>query len=106
MRSSKLQSALKTVMLGLGLMLAGCATTQPGAEEDQYATHDPLIVLSGEEGYYHFVGLTIRAGAWHGVYSMTSGNVFEHCDVKFNGGQAASSATVSFFQVGAALLHR
>ncbi|HVZ72651.1 MAG TPA: right-handed parallel beta-helix repeat-containing protein [Polyangia bacterium] len=51
-----------------------------------YATHDPLIVLYGEQGYYHFVGLTIRAGAWHGVYSETSGNVFEHCDVKFNGG--------------------
>jgi hypothetical protein len=27
-------------------------------------------------------------------------------DVKFNGGQAAGSATVSFFQVGASLMHR
>src|SRR6185295_3852732 len=27
-------------------------------------------------------------------------------DVKFNGGQAAGSATVSFFQVGASLIHR
>jgi hypothetical protein len=27
-------------------------------------------------------------------------------DVKFNGGQAASSATVSFFQVGASLTRR
>jgi hypothetical protein len=26
--------------------------------------------------------------------------------VKFNGGQAAGSATVSFFQVGASLMHR
>jgi phospholipid-binding lipoprotein MlaA len=43
MRSNTMQSALKTVLVALSLMLAGCATTsQPGAEDEQYSAHDPL----------------------------------------------------------------
>ena len=37
-----MHSALKTVLVALGLMLAGCATSQPGAEDDEYSVHDPL----------------------------------------------------------------
>ena len=37
-----MHSALKTVLVAFGLMLAGCATSQPGAEDDEYSVHDPL----------------------------------------------------------------
>lgn len=47
---------------------------------------EPLFVFSGNTGYLRFVGLTLRAGSWHGVYSEVSNLSFEHCDVKFNGG--------------------
>jgi hypothetical protein len=50
------------------------------------AGHEPLLVLSQGTGYLHLVGLTLRAGSWHGLYSESSGNQLDHCDVKFNGG--------------------
>ena len=37
-----MHSALKTVLVAFGLMLAGCATSQPGAEDEEYSVHDPL----------------------------------------------------------------
>ena len=37
-----MHSALKTVLVAFGLMLAGCATSQPGAEDEEYSAHDPL----------------------------------------------------------------
>jgi hypothetical protein len=48
--------------------------------------HQPLIVLGQGHDYFTFIGLTIRAGSWHGVYSESKGHTFDHCDVKFNGG--------------------
>jgi len=48
--------------------------------------HEPLIVLSQGHGYFNFVGLTMRAASWHAVYSESSGNSFDRCDLKFNGG--------------------
>jgi hypothetical protein len=50
----------------------------------------PLMVLTGPHGYFSFVGLTIRASSWNGLYSETSGNTFDHCDIKFNGGGGIS----------------
>jgi hypothetical protein len=50
------------------------------------AGHEPLIVLAQGHGNFTFVGLTLRAGSWHGSYAETSGNTFDRCDVKFNGG--------------------
>jgi Right handed beta helix region len=45
-----------------------------------------VFVLGHGHGYFHIIGLTIRAASWSGVYTETSGNTFDHCDVKFNGG--------------------
>lgn len=51
------------------------------------------ILLNPGSGYFHFIGLTVRAASWSGVYARSSGNVFDHCDFKFNGGAAALFAT-------------
>jgi len=48
-----------------------------------------VINLNAPNGYFHFVGLTIRAASWGGVYTESQGNSFDHCDFKFNGGAAA-----------------
>jgi hypothetical protein len=60
-----------------------------------YNTHDNsstqlLIALGSGHGYFHFVGLTVRAASWSAIYTETNGNTFDHCDVKFNGGSAFS----------------
>jgi hypothetical protein len=53
-----------------------------------YKSHDtsaePLLVVGND--YYDFIGLTLRAGSWNGVYSEANGLTFDHCDIKFNGG--------------------
>jgi hypothetical protein len=58
-----------------------------------YRSHDfgpdgaqTLIYLGQGSDYLSFIGLTIRAGSWDGVYSEAIGGTFDHCDVKFNGG--------------------
>ena len=43
-------------------------------------------MLADGHGYFTFIGLTLRAGSWHGAYAETSGNVFDHVDARFNGG--------------------
>jgi Right handed beta helix region len=48
--------------------------------------HEVLISLGPGQSYYKFVGLTLRASSWNGVYTETSGITFDHCDIKFNGG--------------------
>ena len=50
------------------------------------AGHEPLFVLPLGSSDFSFIGLTLRAGSWGGLYAETSGNTLDHCDVKFNGG--------------------
>ncbi|MCU1281145.1 MAG: Parallel beta-helix repeat protein [bacterium] len=50
----------------------------------------PLLVLTAGHSYFSFVGLTIRASSWNGLYSEVSGLTFDHCDIKFNGGGGIS----------------
>ncbi len=50
--------------------------------------HENLIYLGQGHDYYSFVGLTIRASSWSGVYTESNGHTFDHCDIKFNGGAA------------------
>jgi hypothetical protein len=57
--------------------------------------HEPLIVLDQGHGYFSFVGLTMRAASWHAVYSESSGNSFDRCDMKFNGGGGAFFSAAS-----------
>jgi phospholipid-binding lipoprotein MlaA len=75
-----MQSAIKTVLVALSLMLAGCATSQsPGGEDDQYAVHDPLepvnrgiftfnvaaddyIIRPVAQAYHDYVPEVIRTG--------------------------------------------
>jgi hypothetical protein len=56
---------------------------------------EPLIELGQGTQYLKFVGLTLRAGSWHGVYSEASNITFDHCDVKFNGGGGIFFAVAS-----------
>ena len=46
--------------------------------------HEILVVLS--QDYVSFIGLTIRASSWSGVFAQAGHLTFDHCDVKFNGG--------------------
>jgi hypothetical protein len=48
--------------------------------------HDIIVFLPQGGDYFRFVGLTLRASSWTAVYSEASNNVFDHCDIKFNGG--------------------
>ncbi len=50
--------------------------------------HELLIYLGQGHDYFNFVGLTIRASSWSGVYTQSNGHTFDHCDFKFNGGAA------------------
>ncbi|MCU1276636.1 MAG: hypothetical protein JWM53_182 [bacterium] len=50
--------------------------------------HELLIYLAQGHDYFKFVGLTIRASSWSGVYTESNGHTFDHCDLKFNGGAA------------------
>jgi hypothetical protein len=52
------------------------------------AGHRLLIYLAQGHDHFKFVGLTIRASSWSGVYSESNGQTFDHCDFKFNGGTA------------------
>ncbi|MBS0514191.1 MAG: Ig-like domain repeat protein [Proteobacteria bacterium] len=54
-----------------------------------------LIYLDSSHGYYNFVGLGIRASSWTGAYIESSGNTFDHCDIKFNGGASVVFSTPS-----------
>jgi hypothetical protein len=56
--------------------------------ENSGSGHQLLIYLAEGHDYFSFVGLTIRAGSWSGVYAQSSGLTFDHCDIKFNGGAA------------------
>src|SRR6185369_10578239 len=51
--------------------------------------HEPLFVLGTGQNYFSFIGLAARAASWHVLYSEASGIVFDHCDLKFNGGGGA-----------------
>jgi hypothetical protein len=58
---------------------------------DSYASgagHALLVYLGKGHDYFTFIGLTIRAGSWSGVYTESNGHTFDHCDIKFNGGAA------------------
>ena len=58
---------------------------------DSYASgagHALLIYLGKGHDYFKFIGLTIRAGSWSGVYTESNFHTFDHCDIKFNGGAA------------------
>ncbi|HVR02769.1 MAG TPA: right-handed parallel beta-helix repeat-containing protein [Polyangia bacterium] len=57
--------------------------------------HRLLIYLGPGHDYFKFVGLTIRAGSWSGVYTVSNGHTFDHCDFKFNGGAALLFAQTS-----------
>ncbi len=57
--------------------------------ENSGGGHENLIFLGAGHDYYNFIGLTIRASSWSGVYTESSGHTFDHCDFKFNGGAAA-----------------
>ncbi len=57
--------------------------------------HQLLIYLDNSHGYYNFVGLGIRASSWTGAYIESSGNTFDHCDIKFNGGASVVFSTSS-----------
>ena len=48
--------------------------------------HEPLIIINQGSDYLSFIGLTLRAASWTGVYSEASHSTFDHCDAKFNGG--------------------
>ncbi|MGB8293950.1 MAG: right-handed parallel beta-helix repeat-containing protein [Polyangia bacterium] len=51
------------------------------------STAQILVNIYNGTSYLSFVGLTIRASSWDGVYAeAANGIVFDHCDVKFNGG--------------------
>jgi hypothetical protein len=50
--------------------------------------HKILIYLAEGHDYYTFIGLTVRASSWSGVYTQSNGHTFDHCDFKFNGGAA------------------
>lgn len=50
--------------------------------------HDLLVYLGKGHDYFTFIGLTIRASSWNGVYTESNGHTFDHCDIKFNGGAA------------------
>ena len=50
--------------------------------------HQLLIYLAQGHDYFTFIGLTIRASSWSGVYTESNGHTFDHCDIKFNGGAA------------------
>ncbi|HEY2730957.1 MAG TPA: right-handed parallel beta-helix repeat-containing protein [Polyangia bacterium] len=52
------------------------------------AGHRLLIYLGPGHDYFKFVGLSIRASSWSGAYTESNGQVFDHCDFKFNGGAA------------------
>jgi hypothetical protein len=52
------------------------------------AGHKLLIYLGAGHDYLTFIGLTIRAGSWSGIYTESNGHTFDHCDIKFNGGAA------------------
>jgi len=52
------------------------------------AGHRIMIYLGQGHDYFKFVGLTIRAASWSGVYTESNGQTFDHCDFKFNGGAA------------------
>jgi len=48
----------------------------------------PLLTLTNN--YLNFVGLTLRASSWSGVFSQGKNISFDQCDIKFNGGGAFS----------------
>ena len=50
--------------------------------------HLLLVYLEHGHDYFTFIGLTIRASSWNGVYTESSHHTFDHCDIKFNGGAA------------------
>ena len=50
------------------------------------STPQTLFSLDSSQTYLNFVGLTLRASSWNGVYSEASYITFDHCDAKFNGG--------------------
>ena len=52
------------------------------------AGHQLLIYLAKGHDYFTFIGLTIRAASWSGVYTESNHHTFDHCDIKFNGGAA------------------
>ena len=47
-----------------------------------------VITLTKGHDYINFIGLTIRAASWSGVYTESSWITLDHCDIKFNGGAA------------------
>jgi hypothetical protein len=50
------------------------------------AGHLTMIYLAPGHDYFKFVGLTVRAATWSGLYAESNGNTVDHCDFKFNGG--------------------
>lgn len=56
--------------------------------ENSGSGHQLLVYLGQGHDYFSFIGLTIRAGSWSGVYTESNGHTFDHCDFKFNGGAA------------------
>ena len=56
--------------------------------ENSGAGHQLLVYLAEGHDYFSFIGLTIRASSWTGVYTQSNGHTFDHCDIKFNGGAA------------------
>ena len=64
-----------------------------------------LVNLYNGANFLSFVGLTIRASSWDGVYAeAANGIVFDHCDVKFNGGggialESGSGSTVMYSRI-------
>jgi hypothetical protein len=54
------------------------------------SAHEPLITLTGGAKYLSFVGLAMRCGSWHAIYSEAGRITIDRCDLKFNGGGGAA----------------
>jgi hypothetical protein len=61
-------------------------------ESHGYGNADCLPKLNQGNNYINFIGLTFRASSWGGPTTVGAAHdlLFDHCDIKFNGGHATS----------------